>query len=366
MGNQLNDSRNNKIRLHVPAGNLSCLKEAVLHGADVVYFGFSGASNLRNFSGINFSVEDAKAGIDYTHRHGKKVLITVNSFPQSQQISCCHEAIDRASDLSADGVIVSDIGLLDYVKREHPELAVSLSVQAGACHYEAINFYKEEFDVDQVILPRTLTLEEMKKVEARTNVRLEIFAFGSLCINYEGKCFLSSFITGESTNTIGTCSTPNYLSFRRDDEWLVARMNGKAINKYEIGMLKNDSHFVEGLPREELSQWGNHFMINRRQICKGRYYNSNLDNTHYAFNDLVYLNILDILPRVIETGISAVKVEGRQRNPEYVKKAASLFRTAIDTYYKNPSEYSSPSSQDEICRDLFPDITPGTTCYCGK
>jgi len=366
MGNQLNDSQNNKIRLHIPAGNLSCLKEAVLHGADVVYFGFSGASNLRNFSGINFSMEDAKAGIDYAHHHGKKVLITVNSLPQQQQISCCREAIDRAHDLSADGVIISDLGLLDYVKKEHPELAVSLSVQAGACHYEAINFYKEEFDVDQVVLPRTLTFEEIKNVEARTDVRLEIFAFGSLCINHEGKCFFSSFITGESTNTIGTCSTPNYLSFRKDEEWLVARMNGKAINKYETGMLKDDSHFVEGLPREELSQWGNHFMINRRQICKGKYYNSSLDNTYYAFNDLVYLNILDILPEAIETGISAIKVEGRQRNPEYVKKATLIFRTAIDSYYENPSEYSTHPSQVEICRDLFPDITPGTTCYCGK
>jgi len=357
--------RKGRIELHVPAGNLVCLQAAVDQGADVVYFGFSGPSNLRNFAGINFSLKDAAAGIKYAQAQGKKAFVTVNTFPQGGQLACCYEALDLAYELGADGVVISDFELLRYARQKDAGWCISLSVQAGACHAEAIAFYVQEFGVEYVILPRTLTVEEIGALAAEAPVKLEVFAFGSLCINFEGRCFLSSYITGESTNTIGTCSTPKYLSFEQS-EYLVARMCGRAINRYTLEELRQDTHFAAGLPREELSQWGNHFMINRRQICKGRFHNQEQDKTEYSLNNLVYLNALGILPRLIQAGVAALKVEGRQRNAEYVRRTARMFREAIDTYYTAPEQYRLEDAWEKTCQELFPQITPSVACYLGK
>ncbi len=324
---------NNKIKLHVPAGNLECLKTAADCGADTVYFGFDTVSNLRNFKGINFSYSDARWGIDYLHKLGKKALVTVNSYPQKQELPVCCEAIDRAYAMQADGVILSDPALLEYSKGKYPELSIALSVQAGACHHESINFFADEFGVDRVILPRVLTLEEIGHIKANTNVPLEVFGFGSLCINYEGKCHLSSYITGESTNTIGTCSTPKFLSFHQGER-VIARINGKAINSFSYPDISRDAHLSGGLPEEELTQWGNHFLINRRQLCKARYSLNGAQN--FQLNDFVYLNTLSILPELVRSGISALKIEGRQRNTSYIEDITTIFRKAIDNYHFSP------------------------------
>ena len=360
------NNQQEKIKLHIPAGNLDCLREAVNQGADVVYLGLAGPTNLRNFAGINFSAADAAAGVEYAHRYGKTVLITVNSFPQSPQLPHCYAAIDLAQDISADGVILADLDLLDYTCCKYPNLKVYVSVQAGACHAEAIKFYEQEFGIEWIILPRVLSLPEIKAIASQTKVKIEVFAFGSLCINFEGRCSLSSYITGESTNTVGTCSTPRYLTFEHNG-CLTAKMCGKAIGKYEYAELKNDPHFTNGMPQEEISQWGNHFMINRRQICKGQYVNRELNRTNYALNDLVYLDTLPVLPRLIDAGVAALKVEGRQRNLEYVGLITRLFRELIDFYYQYPDSYMSAiSQQGNFCHSLFPQITPSLACYQGK
>jgi putative protease len=352
-----------KLKLHVPAGNLECLEVAVDCGADAVYFGFNTPSNLRNFKGINFSYADARQGVEYAHKAGKRVLITVNNYPQTSELPFCYEAIDKAADMQADGVVLSDLGLLAYTRQKHPELAIYLSVQAGACHLEAIDFFASEFGVDCVILPRVLTLEEIRHLSANTDVELEAFAFGSLCINYEGKCHLSSYITGESTNTIGTCSTPRFLSFDQAER-IIARINGKAINSFSYNEILKDSGPSGNLPEEELSQWGNHFLINRRQLCKARYsLNGGLD---FQLNNFVYLNVLDILPELIKAGIGALKIEGRQRNASYVRDTTSIFREAIDLYYRSPQGYKGRAAWECPCQRQFPEIEPSTACYLGK
>jgi putative protease len=352
-----------RIKLHAPAGNLECLKAAADCGADAVYFGFNTPSNLRNFKGINFSYTEAQRGVDYLHQAGKQALIAVNNYPQKRELSHCYQAIDRAAAMQADGVIISDLALLDYSRRRYPSLSIFLSVQAGACHPQSINFLAEEFGIEWVILPRVLTLEEIARLGADTDVRLEAFGFGSLCINYEGKCYLSAYITGESTNTIGTCSTPKYLSFHQAGR-VIARINGKAINSFSYAEISRDAHLSAGLPREELSQWGNHFLINRRQLCKARYgLNGGRD---FQLNGFVYLNTLSILPRLIRAGISAVKIEGRQRNVSYVKDITAVFREAIDACYRSPERYGGREEWTIPCRRQFPEIAPSTTCYLGK
>lgn len=352
-----------KAKLHVPAGNLECLEIAINCGADAVYFGFNTASNLRNFKGINFSYADAKRGIDCLHKAGKKAIITINSYPQKEELSICYKAIDKAATMQTDGVILSDLGLLSYTKDKYPGLDIHLSVQAGACDMETINYFAEEFGVSCVVLPRVLTLKEIAHLSAKTDVRLEAFGFGSLCINYEGSCHLSSYVTGESTNTIGTCSTPRYLSFDQTDR-VIARINGKAINSFSHSEIGYDAHLSDGLPTEELAQWGNHFLINRRQLCKARYMLNG--GNDFQLNGFVYLNTLSLLPELISSGISAIKIEGRQRNVSYIKEITTMFREAIDLYYDSESEYEEQAAWDYSCRRQFPDIAASTTCYLGR
>lgn len=342
---------------------MQCLKTAADCGADAVYFGFSTPSNLRNFKGINFSYEDAQDGIEYLHKKGKEALITVNTYPAKNELDCCYEAIDRACLMKADGVILSSLALLNYTREVNPDLKIYLSVQAGASHKESIDFFTEQFNVDCVILPRVLTLNEIEYLKANTNVRLEVFGFGSLCINYEGKCNLSSFITGESTNTVGTCSTPRFLSFHQADK-VIARINGKAINSFSYREIRGDGHLSGGLPREELDQWSNHFMINRRQLCKARY--KIHDGRVFQLNNYVYLNTLSILPQLILSGVSAIKIEGRQRNVSYIKDVTTIFREAIDLYYLSPDEYTGKESWGNSYQRQFPEISPSTTCFLGK
>lgn len=356
------------INIHAPAGNLECLKAAVDNGADVVYMGFSGPSNLRNFDGINFSKKDAEAGIEYAHSRGKKVHITINSIPGAAQLQSCHDALSLSSDLEVDAVILSDLGLMHHTRSNHPDLKICLSVQAGACNIDSINFYQEEFGVTHVILPRVLTLDQIRHIVKNTAVNIEVFAFGSLCINYEGKCCMSSYITSESTNTIGTCSTPKYIDFQEDGDWLIARMNGKALDKFlkaPSPAPNKNSHLSQGIPKEELAQWGNHFLINRRQICKWKYLHSVSGKEYYALNSIVYLNTLPSLPKLIEAGVVAFKIEGRQRNAEYVGGATMMFRTAIDSYLGNPDKYELPDSFHEIYENLFPSIQPTLARYEG-
>ncbi|MBI5789253.1 MAG: U32 family peptidase [Candidatus Schekmanbacteria bacterium] len=352
-----------KFMLHVPAGNLECLKAAADSGADVVYWGFNSPSNLRNFPGINFSCEEAFSGVDYLQRKGIKSLITINSYPQKDQLALCFEAIDQAHAIGADGVVLSDLALLEYCKNNHPQLEIYLSVQAGACNTEAINFYVNEFAVDWVILPRVVTVDEIARISKSTDVPLEAFAFGSLCINCEGKCQLSSYITGESTNTIGTCSTHKFLSFHQADK-IYARINGKAINCFAPDEIKQDAHFAGGLPQEELHQWGNHFLINRRQLCKARYLLH--DGKSYRLNNYVYLNTLELLPQLWQAGIRALKIEGRQRNAGYVGEVTKVFAAAVRAFRDHPDNYTVPDSWMDACRRQFPEIVPSTTCYLGK
>lgn len=356
-----------KINLHSPAGNLACLKVAVDNGADVVYLGFQSASNLRNFAGLNFSRNSAAEGIEYAHQYGKKVYLTVNSYPQVDELAVCFKAIDDAFLLGADAVIVSDLAVLEYTRRNYPNLPIHLSVQAGASNPQSIRFYQEQFGIVFVCLPRVLTIDELTEICASTDVGIEVFVMGSVCINYEGKCHFSPYITGESTNTIGTCSSPRFLTFE-DEKTLLFRMNGIALNEYYPSELPSPPRIYQGRYQERntQTQWVDSFLINRRQICKGRYFNEASKSFDYAFNSVVWLNTLGILDKLIEAGASAFKIEGRQRSPEYVARATRIFRQAIDAYCREPGNYRLLDEWMAELGKLFEELQPSTTCYLGK
>jgi putative protease len=352
------------IKIYAPAGNLSSIISALDTGADAVYAGFRSASNLRNFTGINLSVDDMEKGVEYAHKKGGKVFITVNSYPQQSELTACFQAVDNAYRIKADAVIVSDLAVLDYTARKYPDLKIHLSVQAGASNAESINFFKENFNVVTVILPRVLTVSEIRQIAQNTDVEIEIFAFGSLCINYEGKCFLSPYITGESTNTIGTCSTPKYLHFEYKNGRLSFSMNGIVLNEYEEDELKVKPKIEDGKYQmgESETQWADNFLINRRQICKGRFINSATGKKSYALQAPVYLNTINILDKLIDAGVNSIKIEGRQRNEEYVVESVSAFRAVLDEYKKTKKISISKSSKEKLNR-LFSGLEPSHTCY---
>ena len=309
-----------------PAGSLPALKAAVDYGADAVYFGHKNATNARNFAGLNFDLKAMKEGISYAHRQGRKALMTVNTFPQAGYEEDWYNAIDGAADLGVDAIILADVGLLDYAANRYPQMDRHLSVQGSATNYEAANFAHREFGIKRVILPRVLTLAEVHEIIKNTRVEIEIFGFGSLCVMNEGRCWLSSYVTGESPNTAGVCSPAKYVKWEKLPGQMLVRLNGILIDQY------NDKE-VAGYPT----------------LCKGRF--EVKGETYYALEEPTSLNVLEILPQIVRIGVSAIKVEGRQRSPAYVTQVTRTLRSALDEVARNIDHFTVKNSwQTELGR----------------
>ena len=296
-----------------PAGSLPALKTAIDHGADAVYAGFRNATNARNFAGLNFDDKALATGIEYAHQRGRQVLIAINTFPQPGRAAEWHRAVDAAAELGVDAVILADVGLLAYARQRHPDLRLHLSVQGSATNYEAVNFCRREFGIRRVVLPRVLTLAQVEHVIHHTEVEVEVFGFGSLCVMNEGRCWLSSYATGESPNTVGACSPAKYVRWEKRDaqageipgEHMDARLNGILIDTFA--------------PRESAGY---------PTLCKGRF--DVQGDTYYALEEPTSLNVLEVLPEILRIGVAAIKVEGRQRSPTYVTQVTRALRAALD------------------------------------
>ncbi len=305
----------NKVELVCPAGSFPALRAAVDNGADAVYMGFRDATNARNFPGLNFDERTARQGIEYAHQRGAKVLLALNTYPQPQSWAIWEAAVDKAAALGVDALILADFGLMAYAARTHPQLRLHLSVQGSATSAEAIAFYRERFNIQRVVLPRVLSLSQVKRVINNTDVEVETFAFGSLCVMVEGRCYLSSYATGESPNTCGACSPAKSVRWEETPHGRNVRLNGVLIDSYKA----DDS---AGYP----------------VLCKGRFLvNGKLG---YALEEPTSLSVLDILPQLIEAGVSAIKVEGRQRSPAYVAQVTRVLRQALDAAQANPAGYT--------------------------
>ncbi|MDR0483804.1 MAG: U32 family peptidase [Alphaproteobacteria bacterium] len=308
-----------KLEIVCPAGTLSALKTAVDAGADTVYCGFRNETNARNFPGLNFSKEELKEGVAYAKAKGAKVLVAVNTYPTAGKLEIWHTALADAEECGAYAVILADIGLLDYAHKNHSNLKRHLSVQATASSVEAINYFIQTYDVSRVVLPRVLTLRQIKQFKERTNAEIEVFVYGGLCVMAEGKCSLSSYITGRSPNKNGVCSPAEFVEYEDRGRNLVSKLNNSVINSFK----KEES---PGYPT----------------ICKGRF---NVDDeTSYLFEEPTSLSIVDMLPELLEAGVSALKIEGRQRGKAYVEAIVKQFRNAVDLVNEGKSYNSSDIS----------------------
>lgn len=294
-----------KLDLVCPAGTPAALRVAVDAGADAVYMGFRDETNARNFPGLNFSVEELADALDYAHAQGAKVLLAVNTYATAGNNAPWTRAVDHAARLKVDAIILADIGLLDYARRQHPDLRLHLSVQASASNPAAIQHYVKEFGVRRVVLPRVLTVPEIRALNREINIETEVFAFGGMCPMAEGRCSLSSYITGKSPNMNGVCSPASHVSYLQQGQNLASNLAGFTINRYG--------------PQEQAGY---------PTLCKGRFTANG--ETGYLFEEPTSLNATGIIADLMAAGVTALKIEGRQRSKAYVREVVQNFRRAID------------------------------------
>ncbi len=292
-----------------PAGTPASLRMAVDAGADAVYCGFQNATNARNFPGLNFTFEELRAAIPYAHQRGTKVLLALNTFPPAGKFDLWKKAVDDAVTLGIDSIIVADIGVANYAKTYHPDLRLHLSVQAGAPSIEAIKYYCEEFGVKRVVLPRILTIPEIKSLKKEIPCEIECFIFGNHGLMAEGRCSLTNYATGLSTNMDGVCSPAHHVAYEEDkNRNLSTKLNGFTIDCFSCTQ-------KPGYPT----------------ICKGRYLAAHRPDPYYAFEEPISLNLADLLPELIKAGVDAFKIEGRQRSKAYIKSVVGSWRQAINS-----------------------------------
>lgn len=288
-----------------PAGTPAALRAAVKAGAHTIYCGFNDETNARNFPGLNFDRDEMRDAIAFAHERGSKVLVAINTFPRAGDEAIWHRAVADAETCRADAVILADPGLLDYAMRSHPGLRRHLSVQAAAANADVINFYADTFDVKRVVLPRVLSVQEIAAINAETLVEIEVFVFGGLCVMAEGRCSLSSYATGLSPNMNGVCSPASHVEYRQDRGVLDARLGGYTIHR--VGQ-------NESAPYPTL--------------CKGCFGAGG--KTGHLFEDPVSLNAEQLIPQLQKAGVTALKIEGRQRSRSYVAQVVRNFRAAVD------------------------------------
>ncbi len=302
------------MELLCPAGNLPAVKIAIDNGADAVYIGLKDDTNARHFAGLNFTHEKLVRASYYVHDKGKKLHVAINTFAHPNNEQRWRSAVDHAVNIGVDALIIADLGVLEYAANTYPTVERHVSVQASSTNVEAIKFFKNNFDVSRVVLPRVLSIQQVKHLASVSPVDLEVFAFGSLCIMAEGRCYLSSYMTGESPNTVGACSPAKFVRWQQTPQGLESRLNNVLIDRYQ-----DDEQ--AGYPT----------------LCKGRFAVD--ENIYHALEEPTSLNTLELIPQLSKIGIVSVKIEGRQRSPAYVEQVTKTWRAALDHYSKNAQNF---------------------------
>ena len=292
------------MELICPAGTPAAFRDAIEAGADAVYCGFRDETNARNFPGLNFTRDELAASIAHGKAKGVQTYVALNTFMRAGAEALWYGAADDAVRLGADALIVADLALMAYIAERHPQQRLHISVQASASNADAINFLVHSFGAKRLVLPRVLTVADIAALAPKVSCELEVFAFGGLCVMAEGRCSLSSYATGQSPNMQGVCSPASHVRYREDGEQMVSELGGYTINRF-------GADEAAGYPT----------------LCKGRFHIA--DDEGYAFEDPVSLDVMDHLDALRDAGITALKIEGRQRGKAYVAEVVSRLRQAL-------------------------------------
>jgi len=265
--------------LLAPAGNFDKLVTAIHYGADAVYLGGLKYS-LRARAG-NFDDTGIIRAVDYAHAHGVKVYITVNIFAHNRDLDGLSDDLIFLRKADVDGLIIADPGIFHMARQVVPELPLHLSTQANVTNVASAQFWQQQ-GVSRLNLARELGLEEIRQVRRGTDVELEIFVHGALCISYSGRCMLSNYFTGRDANQ-GDCAHPCRYSYKLVEE------------------KRPDQYF----PVEE-DERGT-YIFNSRDLC-----------------------LLQRLPELVSAGVDSIKIEGRMKSIGYVGSVVRLYRAALD------------------------------------
>lgn len=272
-----------KVELLAPAGNYAKLKTALYFGADAVYLGGKNFS-LRTFAD-NFTEEELSSAVTFAHAQNKKVYVTANVFARNADFAYLKDYFAFLQEIGVDGAIVSDPGAIYLAKQVAPKLSLHLSTQANTTNKYSVKFWKEE-GLSRIVLARELSLKEISEIhEFVPDIELEAFVHGAMCISYSGRCLLSDYLDGRSSNR-GACV--------QSCRW-----------RYEMRALNATNGKSEWLPIEEDE--------------RGTYILNSKD-----------LNMLAKLKEMEGAGISSFKIEGRMKSGYYLATVINAYRRLMD------------------------------------
>ena len=263
----------NKVELLAPAGDLEKLKIAILYGADAVFIG--GLKFSLRSRASNFTIEDIKEGCKFAHEHNAKVHVTCNILPHEIDVDGVRDYLHSLEDAGVDAIICASPLIIEEALKTKME--VHVSTQESTLNSSMVKFY-ESLGVDRVVLGRELDLESIKEIKANSNVDIEAFIHGGMCVSYSGRCMLSNNMTGRDANR-GGCAHSCRWNYD-------LTINGNKINQDE------------------------YFAMSSKDLCS-----------------------IPVLKEYLETNVSSFKIEGRMKSIHYIATIVKTYREAIDEYY---------------------------------
>ena len=277
-----------------PAGDKERLLAAIEYGSDAVYLG------RKNFgmrsSPSNFDLEGLKDAVELAHKNNVKVYLTCNTLPRNNEIPEFQQFVEEAGECKVDALIAADIGILSLIKKYAPNIEVHASTQTGIVNYVTAN---ELYNMGckRVVLARELSLEEIAEIRAKTPKQMDIEAFvhGAMCVSFSGRCLLSSYLVNRDANR-GECAQP--------------------------------------------CRWGYHLMEEKRTEDFFPIFEDEQGTYILNSKDLCMINYID---KVIEAGVSSLKIEGRAKSAYYVSIITNAYKMAVDHYKKNTNNFSLPT-----------------------
>lgn len=287
-----------KVELLAPAGNFEKLEIVLHYGADAVYLSGK-AFSLRNFAG-NFELDELMAAVELTHAAGAKLYVAVNIFPRKADMAPLTEYLRKIEAMGPDGIIVADPAVLGLAKKEVPTVPIHLSTQANTTTPEAVRFW-QSLGVTRINAARELSLDEISAMARIKGIQMEAFVHGSMCISYSGRCLLSNYMAQRPSNQ-GMCCQP-------------CRFQYALVEETRPGQFFPIAEDERGT-----------YIFNSKDLCMAAH-----------------------LPRMIQSGIGALKIEGRMKGIHYAATAVKIYREAIDHYYENPETYQvQPHWMEEL------------------
>mgnify|MGYP001851134247 FL=1 len=280
-----------KVELLAPAGSFEKAKIAFLYGADAVY---CGTSSLSLRTRADMKDEDLENTIKYAHSINKKIYVTLNIFAWDEKYEEIIEMAKRLEELKPDGIIASDVGVIETLKQYAPSVPINVSTQANIISLQDCKFWYK-YGAKRVIMAREMNKEQLKYIMENKpkELEVEIFIHGAICFAFSGRCFLSDFLAGRSAN-LGDCAQSCRWSY-----------NLYAEEKNNPGEL---------MPIET-NEYGTS-IFSSKDLC-----------------------LIKEIPEIIEMGIDSMKIEGRLKTEYYLASVINVYRNAIDDYIKNPKEY---------------------------